>query len=453
MTFQAVFSTLLTMGYCYLYLFPWLSKRCFQLFSQWGIVICICFHDFPSGVFNSSHNGVLLFVSVSMTFQAVFSTLLTMGYCYLYLFPWLSKRCFLLFSQWSIVICICFHDFPSGVFNSSHNGVLLFVSVSMTFQAVFSTLLTMGSCYLYLFQWLSKRCFQLFSQWGIVICICFHDFQSSVFNSSHNGVLLFVSVSMTFQAVFSTLLTMEYCYLYLFPWLSKRFFQLFSQWGIVICICFYEFPSGVFNSPHNGVLLFVSVSMTFQAVFSTLLTIEYCYLYLFPWLSKRCFQLFSQWSIVICICFHDFPSGVFNSSHNGVLLFVSVSMTFQAVFSTLLTMGYCYLYLFPWLSKQCFQLFSQWSIVICICFHDFPSSVFNSSHNGVLLFVSVSMNFQAVFSTLLTMGYCYLYLFPWLSKRCFQLFSQWGIVFVFHFVFHFIIIKVPLWILWLYYSW
>jgi hypothetical protein len=52
--------------------------------------------------------------------------------------------------------------------------------------------------------------------------------------------------------------------------------------------------------------------------------------------------------------------GVFNSSHNGVLLFVSVSITFQAVFSTLLTMGYCYLYLFPWLSKRCFQLFSQW---------------------------------------------------------------------------------------------
>jgi hypothetical protein len=43
-------------------------------------------------------------------------------------------------NTWDLVICICFHDFPSGVFNSSHNGVLLFVSVSITFQAVFSTL-------------------------------------------------------------------------------------------------------------------------------------------------------------------------------------------------------------------------------------------------------------------------------------------------------------------------
>jgi hypothetical protein len=47
-----------------------------------------------------------------------------------------------------------------------------------------------------------------------------------------------------------------------------------------------------------------------------------------------------------------------------VIEFVSVSMTFQAVFSTLLTMGYCYLYLFPLLSKRCFQLFSQWYLIV-----------------------------------------------------------------------------------------
>jgi hypothetical protein len=156
-----------------------------------------------------------------------------------------------------------------------------------------------------------------------------------------------------------------------------------------------------------------------------------------------------EWGIVICICFHDFPSGVFNSSHNGVLLFVSVSMTFKAVFSTLLTMGYCYLYLFPWLSQYSIvrrventawkfietdtnnntplweelkkPLGKSWKQIQITLLHCEKSY---SSHNGVLLFVSVSMTFQAVFSTLLTMGYCYLYLFPWLAKRCFQLFQQ-----------------------------
>jgi hypothetical protein len=155
---------------------------------------------------------------------------------------------------------------------------------------------------------------------------------------------LFVSVSMTFQAVFSTLLTMGYCYLYLFPWLSKRCFLLFSQWSIVKTAWKVMETDTNNNTPlweELKTLLGKSwkqIQITIphcekswkhrleshgNRYKSTLLTMEYCYLYLFPWLSKRCFQLFSQWSIVICICFHDFPSGVFNSSHNGVLLFVS----------------------------------------------------------------------------------------------------------------------------------